>query len=122
MQVPTRLLVPQQAELFSKYVATQIGQYTGDRGVDLWSPEKWRDEIRCAAILRITLNNMAHPAAKICMPIPIKAYPRERLCFVVEFWLLVGLGLLIDISYTGLKTPLPSQRVERCTVTIEFSS
>lgn len=47
-QVPTKLLVAQQAELFRKYVAENVGEYTGDRGVDGWSKDTWREELRYA--------------------------------------------------------------------------
>jgi replicative superfamily II helicase len=47
--VPTTILVAQQAAVFRKYVAQSIGEYTGDMGVDAWSPEKWREQIEYAS-------------------------------------------------------------------------
>eukprot|EP00892_Ulva_mutabilis_P005977 jgi/Ulvmu1/3751/UM174_0008.1 len=54
MMVPTKLLVGQQAELFRTYVADNIGEYTGDRGVDGWNQEQWREEMRTHKILIMT--------------------------------------------------------------------
>lgn len=51
--VPTAILVTQQAGVFRRYVAQNVGEYTGDMGVDMWKPEKWCQEIECASFLRL---------------------------------------------------------------------
>lgn len=46
--VPTSILVEQQAAVFRKTVQVGVGEYTGNHGVDSWTPEHWDEEYRCA--------------------------------------------------------------------------
>uniref|UniRef100_A0ACD5WPN7 Uncharacterized protein n=1 Tax=Avena sativa TaxID=4498 RepID=A0ACD5WPN7_AVESA len=62
--VPSRVLVEQQARVVQAHTDLRVSKFTGDMGVDFWSPATWRRVVEDAEVLvmtpQILLDNLLH--------------------------------------------------------------
>lgn len=82
--VPTSILVEQQAAVFRKTVQVGVGEYTGNHGVDSWTPDLWEQEYKYALPHRtcdpqlLPSAHVAYVASCTSLVVPCPWWPPGR--------------------------------------------